>query len=360
MEHMTTTQSPEYRPTWATRRIRIPGQRTEAHELIAAFTKDYSPETARVYRRHLRIYVAWLDRWPMLHPYDASPDDIDQHLEYLSSNHWTHHPGPCVEECERLPYGKENKDHARTAISQFYDYLTERHREFVQFNPVPKQRGRKPRGSAAEIGAKDIFQPHEYWSLYEAARDDHPRSELCVAMLLGTGMRPEEMHLARVENLGTRAGGKIRTLKLMRVKKGGGYWQTIDLGYKLYPILDRCLAGRTSGPFLLGRKIRNKDTGELEQNALDTSGIRRLFYRLGEAAGIQPAAGELVNPYMARDTFITLGLTQPGDVLTIHRLSRYVGHEDPRMTMKYYNTANLLTTGVHPNIFGPDWRTQAP
>lgn len=155
---------------------------------------------------------------------------------------------------------------------------------------------------------------------YRLADRNWRRTNAIIAVLVGTGMRRNELVSADVESLAVQRGHRV-----LHIVRKGGMRQRMVLAPNVCAALDTYLDGRTSGPLILSE----------EGKRLDGSGVYRAVKGLGAYAF--PGLSMSLHPHDMRHSCATL-LYELGksdwEVQTI------MGHADVRTTRRY-NHARL-------------------
>ncbi|MFD9815146.1 tyrosine-type recombinase/integrase [Streptomyces sp. NPDC059080] len=335
-------------PAWADRSRRSRTAEIDLKTFDERWAKTHSsPETLRKYRGYADLFMEWADRYTEYSGIDILKEvglaELEDYFDYLTSEHWDGHPGPCVSECGSLPYEIPSLKAKYDALSSYFGYAIVH--QLRGTNPV---KGIKldPRTRKKRM----ILLPWEIHDVVGAARQESIRAAITTGFFFGPGVRCEEVERIDIERLYQVPRGRMLRLR----RKGKNRWQDIDVPHPLNPLIDELIDGRTHGPLVMstGRRTRNKETGELEHTRLDSSGLWRMVKRAGEACGFD------ISPHDGRATSITLSLVDPNQP-SIDRVMTYYDHHDLDVTLGYRN-ADRLPSGFHRNPFGIDWKTQAP
>ncbi|WNI17639.1 tyrosine-type recombinase/integrase [Actinacidiphila sp. ITFR-21] len=335
-------------PTWADRARRASTTEIDLATFDERWAKTHSSgETFRKYRGYADLFMEWATRYTDYSGIDilkeAGLPELEDYFDYLTSEHWDGHPGPCVSECGSLPYEVPSLKAKYDALSSYFGYAITH--QLRGTNPV---KGIKldPRARKKRM----ILLPWEIHDIVAAAREESIRAAVTTGFFFGPGVRCEEVERIDVENFYQVPRGRMLRFR----RKGKNRWQDIDVPRPLNPLIDELLGGRTSGPLIMstGRRTRNKDTGALEHTRLDSSGLWRMVKKAGERCGLN------VSPHDGRATSITLSLVDPAQP-SVDRVMTFYDHHDLAVTLGYRNAARL-PSGFHRNPYGIDWRTQAP
>ena len=122
------------------------------------------------------------------------------------------------------------------------------------------------------------------------AEADGPNTYAMMCLLALNGLRIGECLAVDIEHLGQERG--YQTLYLPHRK--GGKVGTLSLAIRTAYAIDRIVAGRTTGPLLLGR----------DGSRLKVAAARRTVRRLCKKSGIT----KRITPHSCRHTFVTLAL----------------------------------------------------
>lgn len=266
---------------------------TTPAELIAgAFLARYDRRTRYQYRIHIRQWFEWCSGVG-LDPMTVQRAHIEMWARHLS------------EDLDRKPQTVAAKLNAVCGLYRFA------HLDGV-IDQNPGAHVRRPKVDFVST-TQGLTRP-EFADLLTAARNESPVSYALVCLLGLNGLRLGECLAADVEHIGHHRG--YRTLHLPHRK--GGKVGTLSLAVTTAWAVDQALAGRTSGPILLGR-----DGSRLKENA-----ARRTITRLTKRIGCT----KRIHPHSLRHTFVTMAL----DAGVPERdIVDSTGHSDSRMIRFY-------------------------
>lgn len=219
----------------------------------------------------------------------------------------------CIDSCE---HGRRTLENARTVLGLVYKYGIPR-------GYVPQNVSGQPnlalflRIDANGGGHKQGLSSDELECVRKAiSKVPYADYVYCHCYL---GFRPSAFIALRVEdyNGGERAfvGG---------IKTAAGIDRTVTVSPKIQPIVDRLIAGRSSGPVFC----------DADGAALTIRKYRAIFYGVLDAVGVQPLSDppHRLTPHSCRHTFATLA--KPIDAPLKDKLA-LIGHTSERMLMNY-------------------------
>ena len=258
--------------------------------------KRNAPATVRSYR----LGLAWLRRefgdrdWSEL-----GRDEIKAALDRANTNPKT-----------GRPWANDTVRRNVISFQQVQQFGLDQ--EFIDAPILRKKDLVKPPGGRRERIPEDA----ELEAILAAAK---PYTNLAFRAFGESGMRPNELARARIQDIETRGNGR-RTIVLAQHKtaRKTGKPRRIVLGPKLAPIADEGIAGRSEGPIW----PRNEKGEHWTPHQLSVE-FRRIRDRLG-------LPKDLVL-YSLRHYFAT----RAARVLEIHKVSQLLGHTNPQTTMRY-------------------------
>lgn len=266
---------------------------TTPAELIAAgFLARYPKITRDIYRIHLRHWFEWCTA--------AGLDPLAAERAHLET--WARH---LTEDLGRKPQTVAGKLNAACGFYRF---------AFLDGH-IDRDPGAHVRRPKIEFvsSTKGLTRP-EFADVIRAAEADGPASHALVCLLGLNGLRVGEALAADIDHLGHERG--YRTLHVPHRK--GGKVATLSLAVRTMWAVDQAIAGRTTGPILLGR----------DGERLKIGATRRTIRRLCRTAGIT----KRITPHSLRHTFVTMALdagVPERDILDS------TGHATPKMLMYY-------------------------
>lgn len=263
-----------------------------------------SVHTRDAYRRDIGQYFAWCDRWAT-DPFAATRSHVDLYSQHLVRT-----------------YGETKQSTVArklTSVSSFYRYLSEEAAHLVPVNPARKV----ARPDVSDESTTGALEEAEAENLTAAADAAGLRESAFVRLLLTTGIRVSEACGASVSDLGRDRGHRTIT-----VTRKGGRRQKLPVPTNTAAAIDRYLAGRASGPLIIGNNGQRMTR-------------RQMSYHLGKvarAAGI-PDTVKRVTPHVLRHTATTDALDKGA---TLRDVQTMCGHRDSRTTNRYDRTRHDL------------------
>lgn len=265
---------------------------TPAELLAGGFLARYPARTRSQYRIHLRHWFEWTAATG-LDPLQAQRAHIEMWGRHLS------------EDLDRKPRTVAAK---LNTICGFYKFA---HLD-GHLAHDPGAHVRRPKIDF--VSTTEALTRSELADLLVTAEADGPVSHAMVCLLGLNGLRIGELLDLDVEHLSMQRG--YRTITLPNRK--GGKVATLSLAVRTAWAVEQCVAGRVSGPVLLGR----------DGTRLSPPAARRRLRRLCKTAGIKS-----VTPHGLRHSFVTLALdagVPERDIIDS------TSHSDTRM-LRYYD-----------------------
>ena len=270
-----------------------------AARVAAAWLLAHRDSTRRVYRGDITRYTQWLAGYDV-GLLEAERAHVDAYIATLRRE------------------GKSPATIKRVicSLSSFYTYAVKDAR-VIKHNPCERVRRPKIYADHSPTQAPDLDEAKE---MLRWAERDGPRTLVIVHLGLTVGLRAAEIAGARYEHLSTERGHRVLT-----VTRKGGFDQKLVLPAPVWHAIERCLAGRTSGPLVATRTGRPMATSE----------IYRTVRRVAKLAGID----KHIHPHSLRHACATLALDAGADLRDVQDL---LGHADPRTTRRYDRARHRL------------------
>lgn len=160
------------------------------------------------------------------------------------------------------------------------------------------------------------------------AKKRSERDYALFCLLSYNGLRVSELVGIDVEHL-----GRDRGFSIVTITRKGGHHQTLALSQETAWAIDRCVAGRTTGPLFLSARTDGR--------RLSRGDVQAMVKRYARWAQIY----RRVSPHSFRHTFITLSLNAG---VAQREVQAAAGHADPRMTAYYdHGSANRGREATH-------------
>jgi len=225
----------------------------------------------------------------------------------------------CINEC---PRGKATRKNMRTTIGLMYKYGIPR-------GYLPEKLNLADYLSVkGEDGTGGVGLPDEYLEAVRAATETSEAARYVLAQCY-LGFRPTEFLSLRIEDY----DGKERTFT-GGAKTEAGKNRIVTISPKIQPIVNRLVAGRSSGPVFHGK----------DYTQLDLKQYRTMFYTLLERLGLANPTYEVnghqkhtYTPHSCRHTFATLMKRVGGSNKDKLEL---IGHTSDEM-LRYYQDVSL-------------------
>jgi site-specific recombinase XerD len=259
-------------------------------------SEQQSPHTLAAYRRDLADFVLWLDARADLLAVDRGIASLyRKHLEAIGLK-----PATIA---RRL-----------AALSSFYEYL--HYEQVVPVNPVVKIK----RPKASELSLRQWLNRDQARQCLSIATDLSPVHSALFGLCLLAGLRVSEALSLSIEDIGEAQGHKVA-----RVTRKGGRAEDVVLSDSCMALLSPVIAGRQSGPVIVGPK----------GGTIDRHRAARLVAQVGKVAGLS----RHLSPHDLRHTCAVLSLKAGAP---LDRVQQQLGHADPRTTQRYTHHLDSL------------------
>lgn len=275
-------------------------------ELVAAYLLRFGPATRKAYTTDLRSWLAWCDAVP-IDPLAVGLHHADAYLRTLAEL------GDPSTGRRLAPASIARRI---SAVSGFYTYAIRQ--RAVQESPFTGI----ARPQVSDESSTSGLSRDETHRLLAAAREDSPRSDALVALLVLNGLRISEALERTVTDLDFDRGHRI-----LRIVRKGGKRSKAPVTAAAVRALEAYIGERTTGRIFL------TSTGK----PLDRTAAWRLLRRLAKLAGLDSA--ERISPHSARHTFATTALDAG---VPLRDVQDAMGHADPRTTRLYDRTRHSL------------------
>lgn len=184
----------------------------------------------------------------------------------------------------------------------------------------------------------NVLTQEELSRMLSAARTKNHRDYVLLAVLAGAGLREAEVVGIRIGDFREVQEGQV----LLRVEGKGGKIRVVPISPELWQLVqrhvllsERSLASRTDARKPL---FSSREGGG--DRPLTTRSVRYLVKRYAEAAGITKA----ISPHSIRHTVGTNMAVNEAPLLLIQQ---FLGHSDPKTTMRYVRRAEELAAKAY-------------
>jgi integrase/recombinase XerD len=253
-----------------------------------------SPNTRAAYRTDLGDYAAWCARQGQS-PLAAGPAEIERYRGH----------------CEAMGASPAVVARRLSAVSSFYRYAAAS--EAVTANPVMSVTRPSTEGRLSE----PALEEQEAQALLDAAAALGPKVAALVGLLLLDGLKLGEVLSLDTGDLSGTGDGTVAAVTRRGVR------QQVPLDQRTASAITVYLAGRTSGPLLLGDSPTQNRNGRLTRFGADF-----LLKRATGKAGLE----RRISANVLRSTYITAAHRR-GTALA--DIQRHVGHLHTRDTRRY-------------------------
>jgi integrase/recombinase XerD len=276
-----------------------------------------SPQTIKTYNTELRMFVSYLRDELGVGLEEVSVEDVSRYREKLLKEY-----APAT---------------AAKKLAVMRRFLTFTYMGgFTRVNPEAlKFFAKSPKVS--QDSAYNVLTPKELSWVLEAARKKSYRDYVMLALMARCGLREAEVVGVKVGDFQELDDEQV----FLRVRGKGDKYRNVPLGPDLWELVQRfvILSGRSFSshadarkPLFVSREGRDKP--------LTTRSIRYIVKKHVNAAGIAKA----ISPHSIRHTAGTNMAINEAPLLVIQQ---FLGHSDPKTTMRYIRRAEELANKAY-------------
>ena len=184
----------------------------------------------------------------------------------------------------------------------------------------------------------NVLTQEELSRMLSAARAKNHRDYVLLAVLAGAGLREAEVVGVKIGDFREVQEGQV----LLRVEGKGGRIRAVPISPELWQLVQRhvLLSGRSLASRTDTRKplFTSREGGGGRQ--LTTRSVRYIVKKYAEAVGITKA----ISPHSIRHTVGTNMAVNEAPLLVIQQ---FLGHSDPKTTMRYVRRAEELASKAY-------------
>ena len=298
-----------------------PADLTHTERLISVYLRTLtSPQTIRTYNTEIRMFVAFL-----VGELGRSLDEVT--VEDLS----------LYRECLLKAYAPATAAKKLAALRRFLTFaymggVTRINPEALRFFAKSPKVGQDP--------SYNVLTDEELGRMLSAARANSMRDYVLLAVLAGAGLREAEVVGLKVGDFRD-AGGEEGQV-LLRVMGKGAKIRAVPVSPELWQVVQRyvLLSGRSLTSHTDARKpfFTSREGGG--GKPLTTRAVRYIVKKYANAAGITKA----ISPHSIRHTVGTNMAVNEAPLLVIQQ---FLGHSDPKTTMRYVRRADELASKAY-------------
>jgi integrase/recombinase XerD len=295
-----------------------PTHPTDPERLISVYLRTLtSPQTIKTYNTELRMFVAHLEGEIGKSLGELTAEDISLYREHLIK---TYSPATAAKKLAAL-------------------------RRFLTFTYMAGATAVNPEALRYFAKSPRVRQDPSYNVLTEdelsrmlgAARTTNYRDYVLLAVMAGCGLREAEVVEIRIGDF--REVGEDQVL--LRVRGKGGKIRNVPLSPELWQLVQKfvLLSGRSFNSHLDARKpLFVSRVGK--DKTLTTRSVQNVVKKCVRTAGITKA----ISPHSIRHTVGTNMAINDAPLLVIQQ---FLGHADPKTTLRYIRRAEALATRAY-------------
>lgn len=313
---------PEIQPSPQTSPSNLPARPDEYPEidrLIAVYLRTLtSPQTARTYNTEIRMFVRFLVGELGRTLGEMTVEDLSLYREHLLG---TYAPATAAKKLAAL---------RRFLTFSYMGGATRVNPEALRFFAKSPKVGQDP--------AYNVLTEEELGRMLAAARSKNHRDYVLLAVLAGAGLREAEVVGLKIGDFREVGEGQV----LLRVLGKGSKIRAVQISPELWRLVQRhvLLTKRSLTSHADARKplLNSREGGG--DKPLTTRAVRYIVNKYAAAAGITKA----ISPHSIRHTVGTNMALNEAPLLVIQQ---FLGHADPKTTMRYVRRAEELANKAY-------------
>ncbi len=289
----------------------------DADRLITVYLRTLtSPQTIKTYNTELRMFVRYMGEIGK-EVGEITAEDISLYREHLIK---TYAPATAAKKLAAL---------RRFLIFTYMAGATTVNPEALRFF------AKSPR--VRQDPSYNVLTEDELSRMLSAARTQNYRDYVLLAVMAGGGLREAEVVDIRIGDLQDVGNDQI----LLRIRGKGDKTRNVPLSPELWQLVQRfvLLTGRSFNSHLDARKpLFVSRVGK--DKTLTTRSVQNIVKKYVRAAGITKA----ISPHSIRHTVGTNMAMNEAPLLVIQQ---FLGHADPKTTLRYIRRAEELATKAY-------------
>src|SRR5215211_4296282 len=290
----------------------------EAERLISVYLRTLSsPQTIKTYNTELTMFISFLRGEMGKELGDMAAEDISLYREHLIGKY------AAATAAKKLAVLR------RFLIFTYMAGATTVNPESLRFF------AKSPR--VRQDPAYNVLTEEELSGMLNAARASNYRDYVMLAVMAGCGLREVELVSLRIGDFRDAASDQV----LLRVLGKGDKVRNVSVSPDLWRLVQRfvLLTGRSFTSHLDSRKpLFTSRVGK--DKPLTTRSVQNIVKKYVRAAGITKA----ISPHSIRHTVGTNTAVNEAPLLVIQQ---FLGHSDPKTTMRYIRRAEELATRAY-------------
>jgi site-specific recombinase XerD len=298
----------------------LPTQQSEIERLIALYLRTLtSPQTTKTYNTEVRMFVSYVsEELGRSGLGEVTVEDVSLYREHLLG---TYAPATVAKKLAAL-------------------------RRFLTFAYMSGAAGIQPEtlrffAKSPKVGqdpSYNVLKEDELGRMLSAARAKSHRDYVLLAVLAGAGLREAEVVGLKIGDFQESGGDNV----LLRVLGKGAKIRSVPVSPHLWRLVQRhvLLTGRSLTSHADARKPLFVSREGGGGKALTTRAVRYIVKKYANAAGITKA----ISPHSIRHTVGTNMAVNEAPLLIIQQ---FLGHSDPKTTMRYIRRAEDLASKAY-------------
>ena len=290
----------------------------EADRLIALYLRTLtSPQTIKTYNTEIRLFVAYAVGELGKDLSELTAEDVSLYREHLIN---LYAPATAAKKLAVL---------RRFLIFTFMTGATTVNPEALRFF------AKSPR--VRQDPAYNVLTEDELQRMLNAARVDNYRDYVLLAVMAGCGLREAEVVGLKLSDFQDSGNGAV----MLRVLGKGDKIRNVPISPDLWRLVQRyvLLSGRSLNSYADARKpLLTSRVGK--DKPLTTRSVQNIVKKYVRAAGITKP----ISPHSIRHTVGTNMAVNEAPLLVIQQ---FLGHSDPKTTMRYIRRAEELASKAY-------------
>ena len=299
--------------------IPLAGSDAEIQRLVSVYLRTLtSPQTIRTYNTEIQMFLGFIVGELGRHLGEVTVEDLALYREHLLKNY--------------VPATAAKK---LTALRRFltFTYMggaTRVNPEALRFFAKSPKVGQDP--------SYNVLTEEELGRMLAAARSKSMRDYVLLAVLAGAGLREAEVVGLKIGDFRETQGGQV----LLRILGKGQKVRAVPISPELWQLVQRyiLLSERSLTSHADARKPLFASREGEGDKPLTTRSVRYIVKKYAEAAGITKA----ISPHSIRHTVGTNMAVNEAPLLLIQQ---FLGHSDPKTTMRYVRRAEELASQAY-------------
>jgi integrase/recombinase XerD len=299
--------------------IPLAGSDAEIQRLVSVYLRTLtSPQTIRTYNTEIQMFLGFIVGELGRHLGEVTVEDLALYREHLLKI-----------------YAPATAAKKLTALRRFltFTYMggaTRVNPEALRFFAKSPKVGQDP--------SYQVLTEEELGRMLAAARSKSMRDYVLLAVLAGAGLREAEVVGLKIGDFREIQGGQV----LLRILGKGQKIRAVPISPELWQLVQRyiLLSERSLISHADARKPLFASREGEGDKPLTTRSVRYIVKKYAEAAGITKA----ISPHSIRHTVGTNMAVNEAPLLLIQQ---FLGHSDPKTTMRYVRRAEELASQAY-------------